>query len=385
MWSRGSRAIVRRRLRRSPAVALVGPRQSGKTTLARSLGGLYFDLEHGPDRLKLDLQWEALQSGTELVVLDEAQNWPEVFPRLRTAIDKDRRRRGRFLLLGSVSPALMTQVSESLAGRLALVELPPFSLAEVPRVPVERLWHRGGYPDGGVRGGHAYPRWQIDYVSLMAQRDLPAWGLPAKPQVTMRLSRMLAGVHGQTWNASQVGKSLGLSYHTVNTYLDFLEGAFLIRRLPPYHANIGKRLVKSPKVYWRDSGLLHALLGVGEAQALVDQPWVGASWEGFVIEQLLAALALQDRPAQPFYLRTSDQHEIDLVLEYQGRLAAVEIKLTASPGPDDLRRLHKAADLIGANRRVLVSQTRQTVAGDRGVSCNPTWLVRHLQSGLALW
>ena len=228
MWSRGSRAIVRRRLRQSPAVALVGPRQSGKTTLARSLGSLYFDLEHGPDRLKLDLQWEALQSGTELVVLDEAQNWPEVFHRLRTAIDKDRRRRGRFLLLGSVSPALMTQVSESLAGRLALVELPPFSLAEVPRVPVERLWHRGGYPDCGVRGGPAYPRWQIDYVSLMAQRDLPAWGLPAKPQVTMRLSRMLAGVHGQTWNASQVGKSLGLSYHTVNTYLDFLEGAFLI-------------------------------------------------------------------------------------------------------------------------------------------------------------
>jgi uncharacterized protein len=250
---------------------------------------------------------------------------------------------------------------------------------------VERLWRRGGYPDGGVRGGHAYPRWQIDYLSLLAQRDLPAWGLPAKPQVTMRLSRMLAAVHGQTWNASQLGKSLGLSYHTVNTYLDFLEGAFLIRRLPPYHANIGKRLVKSPKVYWRDSGLLHALLGVGEAQALVDQPWVGASWEGFVIEQLLAALAMQDRPAQPYYLRTSDQHEIDLVLEHQGRLAAVEIKLTSSPGPDDLRRLHKTGDLIGASRCVLVSQTGQIVVGDRDVSCNPTWLVRHLQRGLALW
>jgi predicted AAA+ superfamily ATPase len=385
VWARGSEEIVRRRLRQSPAVALVGPRQAGKTTLARALGGLYFDLEHEPDRLKLDLQWETLQAGTALVVLDEAQSWPEVFPRLRTAIDRDRRRRGRFLLLGSVSPALMTHVSESLAGRLALVELSPFSLTEVPRVPVVRLWHRGGYPDGGVRGGHAYPRWQIDYLSLLAQRDLPAWGLPARPQVTMRLLRMLAAVHGQTWNASQIGQSLGLSYHTVNSYLDYLEGAFLIRRLPPYHANIGKRLVKSPKVYWRDSGLLHALLGVGEADSLIDQPWVGASWEGFIIEQLLAALAQNDLQAQPCHMRTSDQHEIDLVLEHRGRLAAIEIKLTASPGPDDLRRLQKAADLIGADRRLLVSQVRQTVAGDRALSCNPTWLLRHLRSALGLW
>jgi predicted AAA+ superfamily ATPase len=384
MLRRAALDVVRRRLKAAPAVALVGPRQSGKTTLARSLRGRYFDFEHEPDRLALDIQWAALESGRQLVVLDEAQAWPEAFPRLRSAIDQDRSRRGRFLILGSVSPAIMTQVSESLAGRLALVELTPFSLAELPRVPLDRLWQRGGYPDGGVRGGDAYPRWQRDYLALLAQRDLPAWGLPAKPQVTARLLRMLAAVHGQVWNASQIGQSLGLSYHTVNSYLDFLEGAFLIRRLPPYHANIGKRLVKSPKVYWRDSGLLHALLGVGEGQSLADQPWVGVSWEGFVIEQLLAVLSQRDLRADAYFFRTSDQHEVDLVLERGGRRCAIEIKLTASPGPDDMRRLNRAADMVDAHTRVLVSRTRQVAVNAREVSCGLPWLLRHLERTIGL-
>ncbi len=384
MHRRSIRALVRRRLRAAPAVVLVGPRQAGKTTLARSLGAHYFDLEQPAERLRLDLQWTTIESGRGLVVLDEAQTWPDVFPRLRGAIDRDRRRRARFLLLGSVSPALMTQVSESLAGRLAIVELTPFTLAELPRVALDRQWRVGGYPDGGVRTGRAFPRWQLDYLTLLAERDLPAWGLPAKPQMTLRLARMLAAVHAQAWNASQVGQSLGLSYHTVNTYLDYLEGAFLIRRLLPYHANIGKRLVKSPKVYWRDTGLLHALLGLGEESALTDQPWVGASWEGFVIEQILAALAQQDRAASAYYFRTSDQHEIDLVLEANSELCAIEIKLSTAPGPDDMRRLNTAADLIGAGRRVLVSQTRQVVTNDRDVSCNLPWLIRHLPRALGL-
>lgn len=384
MLRRSVLAVIRRRLKAAPAVALVGPRQSGKTTLARTLGGRYFDLEHEPDRLRLDLQWAALQSGRPLVVLDEAQAWPEIFLRLRAAIDQDRGRRGRFLILGSVSPAIMAQVSESLAGRLALVELTPFSLGELPRIPLDRLWQRGGYPDGGVRGGDAYPRWQRDYLTLLAQRDLPSWGLPAKPQVTERLLRMLAAVHGQVWNASQIGQSLGLSYHTVNSYLDFLEGAFLIRRLPPYHANIGKRLIKSPKLYWRDSGLLHAVLGVGSGQALADQPWVGASWEGFVIEQLLTGLAQRDLHAEAYFFRTSDQHEVDLVLERGGRRCAIEIKLSTSPGPDDMRRLNRAADLIDAHSRVLISRTRHAVANARHVSCSLPWLLRHLGRALGL-
>lgn len=375
--------VLRRRLRASPAVALVGPRQSGKTTLARALPGRYFDLEQQADRLALDLQWADLVSGTALIVLDETQTWPEVFARVRAAIDADRRRNGRFLLLGSVSPAMMVEVSESLAGRQALVELPPLSFTEMPRVALQRLWNRGGYPDGGVLGEARYPHWQLDYLKLLAQRDLPAWGLPAKPQVTERLLRMTAAVNGQLWNASQIGQSLGLSYHTVNSYLDFLEGAFLIRRLPPYHAHIGKRLVKSPKIYWRDSGLLHALLGVPSEALLVNQPWIGASWEGFVIDQLLTLLAQRDHRAEAFFFRTSDQHEVDLVLDFGGRLWAIEIKLTSSPGPSDMRRLQTAADLIGAEKRILISQTRHSVANDRDVSCSLPWFARNMPTALA--
>ena len=380
MIRRSLLAVLRRRLHDYPAVALIGPRQCGKTTLARSLPGRYFDLEQEPERLRLDLQWAELQDARPLVVLDEAQAWPEVFPRLRAAIDGDRRRNGRFLILGSVSPTIMAQVSESLAGRLALVELTPFSMSEVPRVPLVRLWSRGGYPDGGVRGGSRFPQWQRDYLSLLAQRDLPAWGMPAKPQVTLRLLRMIAAVHGQAWNATQIGQSLGLSYHTVNSYLDYLEGAFLIRRLPPYHANVGKRLVKSPKVFWRDTGLLHSLLGGVAEKALLDQPWVGASWEGFVIEQLLALLAQRDHSAEAFFFRTSDQQEVDLVLDFGAQLWAVEVKLTASPGPDAMRRLNQAADLIGAQKRILISRTPHSVASEREISCSLPWFIRHVDT-----
>jgi hypothetical protein len=375
---RASLAVLRRRLRAHPVVALVGPRQSGKTTLARFLGGRYFDLEQEPERLRLDLEWSELETGRSLTVLDEAQAWPEVFPRLRSAVDRDRRRNGRFLLLGSVSPAMMTQVSESLAGRLALVELTPFTLAELPKVPLTRQWARGGFPDGGVLGQPRFPQWQRDHLALLAQRDLPAWGLPARPQVTSRFLRMIAAVHGQIWNASQIGQSLGLSYHTVNSYLDYLEGAFLVRRLPPWHADVGKRLVKSPRVYWRDSGLLHALLGGPSEEALLAQPWVGASWEGFVIEHVLAHLAQRDRFAEAYFFRTSDQHELDLVLEFGTQRWAVEIKLTASPGPEDMRRLNQASDLIGASKRILISRTSRSVAGEREVSCSLPWFLRHV-------
>jgi predicted AAA+ superfamily ATPase len=378
MVKRQVAALVGQRLRRYPAVGLVGPRQVGKTTLARGLGGAYFDLEQEGDRLRLDLQWDELFAGRSLLVLDEAQAWPAIFPRLRGAIDAARGRVGRALLLGSVSPALMTQVSQSLAGRLSLVELTPFLAREVPTVPVTRLWCRGGFPEGGALQPRRFPQWQRDYLTLLAQRDLPAWGLPAKPQVTERLLRMVAALHGQPWNASQVGQGLGLSYHTVNGYLDYLEGAFLIRRLPAYQASLRKRLIKSPKVYWRDAGLLHALLNVGDENDLFGRPWVGLSWEGFVIEQILGALQATARPCETYYLRTSDQHEIDLVLDYGASRWAIEVKLTAAPDVGDLARLDKAADLIGADTRILVSQTIKPTASHRRISCNLAWLLAHL-------
>jgi predicted AAA+ superfamily ATPase len=379
MKARLVRREVLRRLRAYPAVALVGPRQSGKTTLGLSLPGAYFDLEQEPERLRLDLEWEARAAAKELVILDEAQSWPEIFPRLRGAIDRDRKRMGRFLLLGSVSPSLMVQVSESLAGRLSQVELTPFLWSELSgRVSRARLWLYGGYPDGGVLKPGPYPRWQLDYLALLAQRDLPAWGLPANPQTTDRLLRMLAAGHGQVWNASQIGQSLGLSYHTVNHYLDYLVGAFLIRRLQPYQPNIRKRLVKSPKVYWRDSGLLHALHQVFDQRALLAQPWVGASWEGFVIEQVLGELTSRGRTFGAYHFRTSDQYELDLVLDFGRERWAVEVKLTSSPSPADLARLDRTADLIGAARRFLVSQTERSSGDERRGSCNLSGLLERL-------
>jgi predicted AAA+ superfamily ATPase len=192
--------------------------------------------------------------------------------------------------------------------------------------------------------------------------------------------QMLCAVHGQTWNASQIGQSLGLSYHTVNSYLDFLEGAFLVRRLAPYSGNVGARLTKAPKVYWRDSGLLHAMLGVRSEDSLLSQPWVGASWEGFAIEQILGVFEQRGVRPGAFHLRTSDQREIDLVLDLGSKVWAVEVKLTSSPSPADLDRLDRHADLVKADRRILVSRTRSRVSNGRVTSCDLPSLVREISS-----
>lgn len=382
MIARAAARIVRERLAAYPAVALVGPRQAGKTTLARQIGGRYFDLEQEGERLRLDLEWPVLERSNRLVILDEAQSMPQAFSRLRSAIDVDRKRKGRYLLLGSVSPALMKQVAESLAGRLSVVELTPFLLDELPRAALDRLWLLGGYPDGGIlapaRAATPFPQWQRDYLTLLAQRDLPNWGMPARPALTQRLLKMTAAVHGQVLNASQLGNSLGITYHTVIGYLDYLTGAFLHRVLPPYQANLAKRLSKRPKLYWRDSGLLHALLNVSSRSALLDQPWVGASWEGFAIEQILGCLAHRGMAAEPFYFRTSDGYEADLVLELSGELWAIEVKLSTVAKPQDMAHLERVADFIGARRCILVSRTGQAHQDGRRVSCGLPWLIDHL-------
>lgn len=362
---------IEEKLARFPAVALLGPRQSGKTTLAKTLSSAYFDLEQQEDRLKLDLRWEELICGKELIVLDEAQVAPDAFPKIRGAIDAARKKNGRFLLLGSVSPALMRNVSESLAGRLALCELQPLLLLELEKMRTEdELWLKGGFPDGGILKKKAYPDWEKDYLTLLAERDLPAWGLAAKPQMTMRLFKMLAAYHGQIWNASAVSASLGLSYHTVNHYLEYLQNTYLILSLPPYHANIRKRLIKSPKIFWRDSGLLHALLNVPDREALLSQPWVGASWEGWCIGQILGALKTTGEDHEAYFFRSSDGHEIDLVLKCSRGLLALEFKLTGFPAPEDMKRLNCAADLIRADQRILISRTRHSEIGGRSISTN---------------
>mgnify|MGYP001816249683 FL=1 len=280
------------------------------------------------------------------------------------------------MILGSVSPGLMKQVSEFLTGRIALCELSPFFFSEVKQRGLDNLWLMGGFPDGGILTTGQFPVWQGNYLDLLAKRDLPQWGLPATPQVTQRFFRMIATVHGNLWNASQMGKSMGLSYHTVNSYLDYLEQVYLIRKLQPYSTNIKKRLVKSPKVYWKDSGLLHSLMGVSNFDQLIIQPWVGFSWEGFVTEQILSCLDSLGCNKQPYFFRTSDGHELDLVLVLNGEIWAFEIKLSGSSGRKEMDKLKRTSELIGADKMVLISRTRKEIRGKNIISTHLAGILR---------
>lgn len=365
MINRQLHKVILAKLETFPAVAILGARQVGKTTLAKTFSSTYYDLELEEERLRLDLQLNSLRDAEEPIILDEAQNFPELFPRIRSAIDANRKKKGRFIILGSISPALMKGVSEFLTGRIALCELSPFSLVELDTKKPDLLWLMGGYPDGGILDQKSFPEWQQNYLDLLAMKDLPVWGLPAPAQMTKRLFKMLAANHGLVWNASQIGKSLGISYHTVNTYVDYLEQAFLLRRVQPYYANIKKRLIKSPKIYWRDSGLLHSLLAIKSAESLISHPQVGVSWEGWVIEQIVTFLNNQGISYEgPFYLRTSEGNELDLILIVSERVWGIEIKLTATPSPQDYSKLIKTGKLIKADKMALITKTEHPVAND---------------------
>jgi predicted AAA+ superfamily ATPase len=285
------------------------------------------------------------------------------------------------LLLGSVSPALMRTVSESLAGRAALCELAPLTAPEVPKKKWDALWRHGGYPDGGVldpAGAARFPHWQHDYLMLLAQRDFPLWGLPALPTVTMRFLKMLAAVNAQPWNASRIAQGLGLSYHTVNSYLAFLEQAFLIRSIPPWSGNTLKRLVKAPRIYWRDSGLCHALLGDAPGCDFLAHPWIGASWEGWIVEQILVAFQLAGTSVAPAWFRTNDGLEADLVLEFGPERWVIEIKLTTSPSAGDFTALRKVAKEIHATHSFLVSRTTKIISGKTESSVNLAALLKKI-------
>jgi predicted AAA+ superfamily ATPase len=333
--------LLRGRLRRFPAVVLLGPRQCGKSTLARGLArgasARVFDLERLSDLRRLQAAPEedlgALQCRMGLIVIDEVQREPALLPLLRPLLD-DRRRRARYLLLGSASPELVRGASESLAGRAGFVDLTPFLAAEVGRSPARlmRLWSRGGFPRSFLaRGEGESLEWREAYLRALLERDVPALR-PGLPVASLRsLLGMLAHVHGGLLNASELGSGLGISGQTVARHLDVLEGLFAVRRLSPYFANIGKRLTKAPKVYLRDSGLLHALLGVADLDALRGHPKVGASWEGFVIGQITGALGLLGEWPRPFFWRTHGGAEVDLLLEMRGRLLPIEIKLSGAP------------------------------------------------------
>jgi len=323
-------------LSQSPVVALYGPRQVGKTTLARQLlrdqPHQFFDLENPVDQLKLtDLYGTLHHFQDQLVIIDEAQRNPELFPILRVLVD-EKRTPGRFLLLGSSTPSLKRQNAESLAGRLFGYELTPLLLNEWAPKDLQTLWMRGGFPLSTLANSnpHSY-RWRRHYLDTLLDRDFVHLGQTKTPSSFSKLCTMLAHCHGQMLNLSSLSKSLDLSFATLSHYLDTLEQLFFIRRLTPYYSNIGKRLSKSPKLYIRDSGLLHVLLGIESMDPLITHPSFGFSWEGFVIEQVTAILP---ESMTAGFWRTFSGAEIDLVLLKAGKpCIGIEIKSGSSPKP----------------------------------------------------
>lgn len=341
MIPRRKTQTVLARLAQFPAVALVGPRQAGKTTLAEQIAkgrpSVYLDLESPGNRTKL-AEPALYLSGHEdkLVILDEIQRVPELFQTLRGLIDQGRQRRirtGRFLLLGSASGGLLRQSGESLAGRIAFVELGPFDVLEIEGHARDTLWIRGGFPDSFLAAtDEASAIWRENFIRTYLERDIPQLGPRVPADTLRRFWTMLAHVQGGMLNAAQLARGLGVDGKTVARYLDLLVDLLLVRRLPPLHANVGKRLVRSPKVYVRDSGIVHALLGLDDRDAVLGHPVAGGSWEGFVLENLLSAAPARTKAS--FY-RTSAGAEIDLVLEMPGgKLWAVEIKRGLAPRLD---------------------------------------------------
>lgn len=372
MIKRAHRARLDRALDTQAGVVLLGPRQVGKTTLAQDIadarGAVYLDMERTSDRQILtepDLYLDE-QAG-RLVVIDEVQRVPGLFGALRGQIDRRRRaghRTGQFLLLGSASNVLLHQSAESLAGRVSYHELTPFTVDEVGQGALQTLWLRGGFPDAFLAtSDRGSLTWREDFLRTYLERDIPAFGLRIPAETLRRFWTMLAHEQGGLLNAARLAAGLGVSGQSVARYLDLLVDLMLVRRLPPWHANAGKRLVKSPKVYIRDAGLTHALLGLETPESLLGHPVVGGSWEGFCIENLIAAAP---RGTEASFYRSSAGAEIDLILKLpDGALWGIEIKRTTSPKVT--RGFHVAAEDLGVAERLLVYADTREVPMGQGV------------------
>ncbi|MFV1957986.1 MAG: ATP-binding protein [Planctomycetota bacterium] len=359
---------IRTALARSSVVVLTGPRQAGKTTLARELlpedSPNYFDLEDPLDIARLEEPRTALDPLEGLVVLDEVQRRPDLFPVLRVLTD----RTGcatRFLILGSASGDLLRQGAESLAGRMERIVIGGFTLAEVGPHSVASLWRRGGFPLAFLARSEADSiAWRKQFIQTLLERDLPQWGVRVPATALLRFWTMIAHYHGQTWNAAEPARALGVNPSTSRRYLDLLTDALMVRQLQPWHANLGKRQVKSPKVYVRDSGLLHQLFGLQTEKAVLSHPKVGASWEGFAIEQVLASEPHDDA----YFWATHQGAEIDLILRRGDRLLGVECKRADAPrmtpsiriALGDLR-LERVAVVYPGARRVPLSARVEAV------------------------
>lgn len=328
-------------LKNFPVVGILGPRQVGKTTLAKEIlrrhskAAIYLDLERASDRVKFERAELFLEKHSDtLVILDEVQRMPELFPLMRALVDS-KNKNGRFLVLGSASPDLSRQAAESLAGRIYYHHLSPLLMSEVGAkvAKIERLWSRGGYPRSFLaENDEASFRWREAFIQTHLERDIPSLGIHIPVSTLMRFWQMLAHCHGQLWNASRIAGSLGISPPTARHYLDILQDTFMVRQLQPFHPNLGKRLVKSPKIYLCDSGLHHSLLGITSYTTLLGHPAAGSSWEGWVIEQIVNMIPTHWRT---YFYRTSAGAELDLVIQptIGQPLIAVEIKFSLEPRP----------------------------------------------------
>jgi uncharacterized protein len=355
-------------LSRSPVTALLGPRQCGKTTLARSLvegrNAVFYDLESVPDRRRLENPEYVLGASKGLVVLDEIQLMPALLSVLRVLVDREGEG-PRFLILGSASPHVMRGASESLAGRVEFVELSGFGIDELRDDP-HRLWLRGGFPRSALARTEADSlAWREGFIRTFLERDLPTLGITVPPVAMRRFWTMLAHCHGQRLNASEVGRSLGITDKTVRSYLDVLTGAFVIRQLQPWHENLGKRQVKAAKLYFRDSGLLHSLLEIPSHHALLGHPRLGASWEGFALEQILRLM----EPTQAYYWSTQGGAELDLLFFRNGRRYGVEFKFGEAPASTKSMRV-AIADL-SLSHLWIVYPGKETYPIDETISVVP--------------
>lgn len=326
------RILIENRLKDYPITLLLGPRQCGKTTLAQSISGVqngtYYDLEDPATPLQPDRTGIILNDLKGLVVIDECQRQPEMFDLLRVLADR-KNRPASFLLTGSASPSLVRGASESLAGRVAYINLGGFNLSEINNEQANSLWLRGGLPPSFLgKNNAASLNWRKNYMRALLERDLPQLGIRIPSRTLYRFWMMVAHYHGKIWNASEFARALGVKEDTARNYLDILSGAFMIRQLPPWFMNIGKRLVKSPKIYIRDTGLLHAFLGLENYRDILSHPQLGFSWEGFVIEQILA---LTNKENEAYFYKTHGGAELDLLILHKGKKYGFEIKFQDAP------------------------------------------------------
>ena len=374
-------AALERAFRVHPAVALVGPRQAGKTTMARTLaaGGRaeIFDLEHPVDIRRLAAPLQVLAGLSGLVVIDEIQRRPDLFELLRVLIDRPRRK-ARFLVLGSASPQLIAGISESLAGRIGFVELEGFLLDEVGAGKRDRLWLRGGLPRAFLSSSDAASLdWREHYIRAVLERDIPQLGIGVPAEALRRFWTMVAHYHGQVWNAAEFARAIGASENTARRYLDILAGAFVVRVLHPWHENLKKRQVKAPKVYVRDTGLLHALLGVATRRELLGHPKVGASWEGLAVSHVAAAF----RTRETYFWATHAGAELDLLVPVRAKRYGFECKFQDAPGMT--RSMHAALSDLALDHLWVVYPGPSRYEIHRKVTAVPLSEVMGLATSLA--